>query len=93
MRVKFNPTTVTEALEMDCTLWKNLTDNSFGVYIYFREYGIDNCEAAGELDVSDCKTVEEAEKKAERLIDKVFHTGVLDISTEEKQKANGIILY
>ncbi len=107
MRVKFNPTTVSEVIKFDFTPYCSTVDGTFGVSLGFEEacftakdkrkfakkFGDDYSGYDGELDVSDCVTFEEACTKAERIIDELFKIGVLDLSTEEKRKQYGIILW
>lgn len=107
MRVKFNPTDVSEVIKFDFTPYYSDVDGSFGVSFSFeeacftaedkrefaKEFGDDYSGYDGELDVSDCATFEEACGKAERIIDELFRTGTLDLSTEEKRKQYGIVLW
>lgn len=91
MRIKFNNTWVQEVHHLSIVI--GIDVNGVVSATLSSDICGDEYDYFGELDVSDCASTSRAEEKAAAIIDEVFKTGVLDISTEEKCKKYGVTIW
>jgi len=91
MRIRFNPTSVVEIFDLDFVVGSS--NGIPSVTLGYTRYLFDEFDYFGKLDVSDCKTIDEAEAKAAAIVDEIFQTGIWDISTDEKRNKYGVTIW